>query len=224
MAKCRSVHELRTALRSLPKDLDETYTRILAAIERNRDQAHVLKILQLRICGVGGVTVASAAEIIAFELDSEVQFETQRHLVDCDEVLNMCSVLISVKRKEGRYGALPQTTYIRIAHFSIQEFLLSERIRSGQARHWSLSIPSSNVFIADAFVTYLLWLAETDPDCTFEPWFCRYRSFADAMLRPPLADMASSDWLRHLQVAEASDIACGPIALRISPAKVSSTA
>ena len=190
-------------MKSLPKDLDETYARIFKAIDVDGDHQHVFTILQLLIFSNRPVSVAQAAEIIPIELDSVPQFDKERRLIDLEDVLSMCSVLVTAETAAD--GVVERSSILRLAHFSIQEFLLSERIHCGSSSQWYMDQVASHLSIAQAYIAYLLCLDHDNPKSEHisDDYHHEY----------PLARLAASAWPDHLRIVEKSRFACDPIAL-----------
>ncbi|KAL8918370.1 MAG: hypothetical protein Q9208_007389 [Pyrenodesmia sp. 3 TL-2023] len=211
LASCRTISELRRTLLSLPKDLDDTYARILKAIDDDGNHAQVFKILQLLVCSNEPVTVAEAAEIIPIELDSTPQVDLKRRLVDPDDVMAMCSALVIHETQEDDGNG--RGSVLRLAHFSVREFLLSTRIQGSTMKHWHTDNISSHLSIAKLFIAYLLFLG-VDVDERADHYtlpYCKFRSDY------PLAATAASKWAKHLSMAENNDtdLACGEIAFQL---------
>ncbi|KAL9633865.1 MAG: hypothetical protein Q9204_003224, partial [Flavoplaca sp. TL-2023a] len=206
LARCRSVSELRGALQSLPKDLDDTYARILKAIDDEGHYTQVFKILQLLIGSNEPVPVDEAAETITIELDNTPRVDLDRRLIDSDDVLPMCSALVILE--EQKSGIDGKNRVLRLAHFSIQEYLLSTRIRESTVSHWQMDNISCHLSIARLFIAYILFL-EVDSDAIPDwPW-----TYRQLNLEYPLAATAISRWPEHLSIAENNDVnhVCGDL-------------
>lgn len=205
LSRCRSVSELRQALRSLPKDLDDTYARILKAIDDDGNYSPVSKILRLLVGSNKPITIDEAAETIPIELDMTPQIDLERRLVDSDDVLSMCSALVVSETQEDDTGS---KRVLRLAHFSIREYLLSTRIQESTVSHWQMDTISCHIFIARLFIAYILFL-EIDIDACAD---YRWRD-SESYQSYPLAVVATSRWPIHLSIAENSDtdLTCGEI-------------
>ncbi|KAL8749605.1 MAG: hypothetical protein Q9199_007582 [Rusavskia elegans] len=194
------------ALLSLPKDLDDTYARILKAIDVEGNYAQVFKMLQLLVGSNEPVTIDEAAETIPIELDETPQVDLERRLVDSDDVLSMCSALVILETQEDDTDG--RRTVLRLAHFSIREFLLSTRIQESTVSHWRMDDISCHLFIARLFIAYILFL-EVDVDESADPEWLDTQFYVDY----PLAAVATSRWPKHLSIAENNEmnIACREI-------------
>ena len=127
---------VRRVLQELPISLDETYMRILRDIlKAYPDQAYHL--LQFLIVATQPVSVDKLAEILAFDFD-----ETEDGIPVLNEdwrwgnvtqrgLLATCSSLIIVVDSYDDLGR--NTRFVRFAHFSVMEFLTSDRLACMEA-------------------------------------------------------------------------------------------
>ncbi len=205
LSRCRSVSELREALRSLPKDLDDTYARVLKAIDDDGNYAQVFKILRLLVGSNEPITIAEAAETIPIELDMTPQVDLERRLVDSDDVLSMCSALVVLETQRVDTDG---KRVLRLAHFSIREYLLSTRIHESTMSHWQMDTISCHLFIARLLITYILFLG-IDIDACADDSPLGTQFYQDY----PLAKVAMCRCSIHLSIAENSntDLTCGDI-------------
>lgn len=164
-------------------------------------------MLQLLVGSNEPVTIDEAAETIPIELDETPQVDLERRLVDSDDLLSMCSALVILETQEDDTDG--RRTVLRLAHFSIREFLLSTRIRESSVSHWQMDHISCHLFIARLFIAYILFLLEVDVEESADHSWLDTQFYVDY----PLAAVATSRWPKHLSVAENNDtdLACGEI-------------
>ena len=116
---------LRHALEELPKSLDETYKRILNEIN-NANRVHAYRLLQCLAVALRPLRVEELAEVLAFDLttggmpklNADWRWEDQE-----EAVLSACSSLVSVIIDDG-------SRVVQFSHFSVKEFLTSDRLSS----------------------------------------------------------------------------------------------
>lgn len=86
---------IKTALKTLPKSLDETYAQILLNIdELYREDA--CKVLQWLAFSARPVTLAEVAEALTINIDDEHHLNSHRQLLDPHDMLKICSSLITM--------------------------------------------------------------------------------------------------------------------------------
>jgi hypothetical protein len=159
LRRCPTLADLRTALETLPKTLDETYERILLKIDENYT-AHVQKILQYLAFAIRPPTLEEMVEILAIKMSNgELHIDPNNRISDARDILSMCSSLVTtsdyLRNSDGDgYKGTEQT--IRLAHFSVKEYLLSDRIKRSEASSFALDSISSNLYIAKLYLAYLL--------------------------------------------------------------------
>ena len=195
---------VRLLLNGLPKSLDETYERILNGIpEENRN--HAQRLLQCLTVAMRPLRVDELAEILAFEFDA-IEGELPTFNADWrskdqeQEVLSACSSLITiVDAYNGRV--------VQFSHFSVKEYLTSDRLASS-----SEDISSYHIFsdaahktLAQASLGVLLRL---DDHVDIE-----------SARRIPLANYAGEYWGFHVVVGNVSPHVMGTMKTLFDPEK-----
>lgn len=152
----RTEEHLDKLLSSLPRTLDDTYERMLLAIPC-AFQDYARQMFMLLCCAKRNLTIEELIYGMAVDLDSTESnsndtdsknatsdhivsgdlvlnhyrpvavFKEKRKLHDVDAVLEVCPGFIELY--EFRNANREQTSWVRIAHFSVQEYLKSNRIK-----------------------------------------------------------------------------------------------
>ncbi|KAH9170743.1 hypothetical protein EDB89DRAFT_2097733, partial [Lactarius sanguifluus] len=154
---------LRRILEELPKSLDETYKRILKEIN-NANREHAYRLLQCLAVASRPLRVEELAEVLAFDLSTggipkliaDWRWEDQE-----EAVLSACSSLVSVIVDNG------SRRVVQFSHFSVKEFLISDRLAScmEEVSRFYIPIEPCHVIIAQACLGVLLRLDDgTDKD------------------------------------------------------------
>jgi ankyrin repeat protein len=128
---------LRKSLATLPQTLDQTYDRILNTISE-QDSVYAMHILQWLTFSARPLRVEEIAEIVAIDVTREPVFERNEVLVDPLEVLDICSSLVTITMEEAEAGWIPAERLIALAHSSVREYLVSDRIKQGPAKRYSM--------------------------------------------------------------------------------------
>ncbi|KAI4934090.1 hypothetical protein J4E86_011472 [Alternaria arbusti] len=152
IAECRNLSMLRKSLATLPQTLDQTYDRILTAI-KEEDRMYTIRILQWLTFSARPLSLEEVAEVAAIDVAREPAFDCDEVLVDPLEALEICSSLVTVKMEESDsyrdwildmdqdYYSEPEVLsgIVTLAHYSVQEYLVSERIKLGPAKQYSMT-------------------------------------------------------------------------------------
>lgn len=123
LGNCLDYPRLRQALDTLPETLDETYARILESIpDQHLDQATT--ILNLLIWSDREFDINELVDAIATDLDEDHAFNSRNRMPVPRDLLRLCSSLVAVSSNEfySQYGT------VRLAHFSVKEYLVSKHI------------------------------------------------------------------------------------------------
>ena len=182
--------ELRKALGSLPKTLDDTYTRILCNIDEERYQ-YAFKILQWLTYSRRPLKLEELAEVVAINVEEDPRFDPDNKFSEPQDILQICPSLISLEdQKPGDLHNKNNRFIVRLAHFSVKEYLISERILQGKAKCYSLREADANILIYNECLAYLLEFDSLD--------FLTSQFLTEF----PLAQYAARYWTQHAQVAE----------------------
>ena len=121
----------------LPRSLDETYKRILNEIN-NANRVHAYGLLQCLAVALRPLRVEELAEVLAFDLTTSriPKLNAAWRWEDQEEaVLSACSSLVSVIIDDG-------SRVVQFSHFSVKEFLTSDRLASCLEEVSKFHIPS----------------------------------------------------------------------------------
>jgi hypothetical protein len=164
-------------LKSLPKTLDDTYERILLGVDQLwRDDVH--RVLEWLCFALRDVTLGEMVDALAVTLADGAKFDPDERYPDPRDILTRCSSLVSAT----------EAGVIRLAHFSVKEYLVSDRLRSSRASMYTMMEPRAHDQIAQICLAYLLQFktVECPDDVTISDY--------------PLADYAAQHWVAHVQL------------------------
>ena len=140
---CVSDQECRDALKRLPPDLNETYTRILERIPRTK-----IPIVQMALLFIAyaspRLTIRQLRELLS--MPENGNFLEPRAFVREDAISRLCSSLI---RKSN------DQEYFEFAHFSVREFLESDLVLKPELQGFLLSDVRCNRLLALRCLQYL---------------------------------------------------------------------
>ena len=202
MSSCWTLSKLRNALESLPQTLDETYDRILCGLNPSYKR-EILHVLQWLTFSQRPLRLEEIAEVFAFDEGNDVmaKFNCENRLSDPKEILEICSSLVDCIDSFEDYNDEYEDLYtdesvsssnnpiiiVRLAHFSVKEYLVSDRIRTGSAAFFGVRQESANAAIATTCLSCLhMYDKISFPDGT---------DFSNEF---SLAQYAATHWFRHL--------------------------
>jgi hypothetical protein len=150
---------LRKSLASLPRTLDQTYDRILTAISEEYAE-YAIRILQWLTFSARPLSVEEIAEVVAIDVARDPAFDRDEVLEDPLEVLDICSSLVTITTNGADGGSRPAQRIVALAHYSVQEYLVSDRIRQGLAKQYSMQEAACQSAITRGSLKYLMQLQQ----------------------------------------------------------------
>jgi hypothetical protein len=193
---------IKSFLRDLPESLDETYGRTLLGIDKEK-RKYTQRLFQCLTVSIRPLCVEELAEIIAVRLDeAEIPiFDPKWRPRDAKEaVLSACSSLVSIVDIAGS-----QT--VQFSHFSIKEFLTSERLAKAEQplSCYHISPEHAHATLARASLSVLLHLDD--------------KIDRDAIRHFPLAPYAAQHWIDHVRFGNVSSQVQGMTEHLFNPSK-----
>ncbi|KIJ39782.1 hypothetical protein M422DRAFT_257378 [Sphaerobolus stellatus SS14] len=150
LKKCRRAYDIKQTLGSLPKTLDETYKRILLAVEED-DRVYVARLLAFIVFTSEPLRLEVLAKAIAFEPDMS-ELDPDRRFVDPKDILGFCSNFLS-SYQDNRFPR--RGIYLTLSHYSVQEYLLSRRMKSdADLLTYRSILEHGPSYIMDVYVKY----------------------------------------------------------------------
>lgn len=151
--------EIELKLRSLPRSLNETYEAILSHVHdesvENAERAHL--VLQWLVVSLRPMTLTELVEVLALRR-GQFTINKDERLLDPRDVLDICPGLLNLEG-DGT---------VSLAHFSVKEFLVSERSQSSSTSIFRVCSAKAHGILAEACLSYLLILGKRDPVLAFE--------------------------------------------------------
>ena len=178
---------LRKSLTTLPQTLDQTYDRILAAISAE-DCVYAIRILQWLTISARPLSVREVAQVVAIDVTREPVFDRDEVLVDPLEALDICSSLVTLTTESEKRapGTLESKQIIVLAHYSVQEYLMSDRIQQGPTKRYSMQEIECHRTITKGCLGYLSQMQQ------LPLYILSYDDWA-------LASYTASSWYVHLR-------------------------
>jgi ankyrin repeat protein len=176
---------IQHALDEMPISLDETYAHALQEIPKEKWE-HAHRLFQCLVAAVRPLQVEELGEVFAiqFGTDRETAFKLEerwRPENAEDAVLSACSTLITIVSDED-------SKIVQFAHFSVKEFLTSNRLATMDDRNTSryhIGLEPAHTVLAQACFAELLHLED--------------KGDKDRLGALPLAFYAAENWVKHAQ-------------------------
>ncbi|PNP74098.1 hypothetical protein FNYG_12562 [Fusarium nygamai] len=178
LARCLSPKAIKLALRSLPRDLNETYYRMLKNIP-SEYKSGAIRLLQFLVYTKRPLTLAEAIEVIATEIYQEPRgFDVDGRLSLKADILRYCPSLVIIAKVTYYAGTVEE---LHLAHFSVKEYLLKQA---------QFNLKNASIAISKTCLTYL-----TD-----------IRGSHSTIIRDfPMARYASESWMGYAASAKTSE-------------------
>ena len=102
-----------------------------------------------------------AVEVLAIDWETEgnPNFDLSFRLSDPTDLLRICSSLITIEESPSNRrdnATQEKTKVLKLAHSSVKDYLISDRIRSSRAAFYAVEEPISQAFIGKCCLVYLL--------------------------------------------------------------------
>jgi hypothetical protein len=174
---------MRRVLNELPATLNDTYERTLQGIPKEKRE-HAHRLFQCLVAAIRPLRVEELAEIFAIEFDADAALkivEDWRPGNAEDAILSACSTLVSVIDDQN-------CKIVQFSHFSVKEFLTSDRLRTSEVTSihlYHIPLDVAHTILARVCLAVLLQL---DEDVNKK-----------RLLKLPLAFYAAQYWVGHAQ-------------------------
>jgi ankyrin repeat protein len=177
-------------LKDLPKGLDATYDRMLEKIDTRR-RKQVASLLKWLAFSLRPLRLDELAEIFILDHELTVPFDENKRLFTPEDVLKyLPGLVITVPIRVGHYSSIWYNTEaieIRLAHFSIKEYLISQRMRQDLVTRFSITETNAHLHISESCLAYHLHISKTE------------LATKDSVRRFALWEYAAFYWARHLE-------------------------
>ncbi|KAF4851767.1 Ankyrin repeat domain-containing protein 17 [Colletotrichum siamense] len=138
-----NLEEIETALKSLPKDLNETYSRILAQIPSTRKDKSIL-LLQVLVHSRKPLSLQEAVDLVAI---GQQGFQPEYRMPDPAEIPRFCPSLVTIVDVKEYPGKIRKE--VHLAHFSVKEYLVD-------TEGTTFNLTDASISMTHAFLSYLM--------------------------------------------------------------------
>ncbi|KAL8799699.1 MAG: hypothetical protein Q9182_005708 [Xanthomendoza sp. 2 TL-2023] len=197
---------------TLPSTIGETYTHVLCNIKHTlRNPA--AKVFQWLALSVRPLKVEELVDVLAIDVLTKPRFHSSWRMPDPEDLLRVCTSLVTFTSSD-----CGQSSYVKLAHASVKDYLLSQMIKADAASQFAVDGPCVHAAICEACLSYLLVAVDDqDADSSIETKEGDATSLrctkhltpmtleADRLRRIkdtyPLASYAANHWMDHAVLA-----------------------
>ncbi|CUS10752.1 unnamed protein product, partial [Tuber aestivum] len=155
LEECITPKSVRTALQELPKDLDSVYLRILNSIPETQRE-YIRRAMHWLTFSAVPLTLGQLAEAIVIEYDVNEYGEDSEPLFNMKSLMSICPSLISFEDARDDQSSTQEDRRLRLAHFSVKEYLISDRTGQGPGAYYHISEDKANLLMAHACLSRIL--------------------------------------------------------------------
>ncbi|KAF3073002.1 hypothetical protein CFAM422_004984 [Trichoderma lentiforme] len=156
--------DVNRALKRLPRDLGETYSRILQRIDLNNYKLEAMAVLRWLACSTRPLNLAEIAELAVFDaeesdeaslLPSSSEYEIscvyKNRFASASEVLNILSGLVTSTQLSDK-DSQPHNSIVSFSHFSVKEYLQSTQV---EPSYFKLMLSECHWFVLKSSFAYI---------------------------------------------------------------------
>ena len=122
----------------LPGGLEGVYDRMLFSIER-RATKYIRKTLRWLTYSIRPLRLNEVTETFVVDYQASPRIDFERRMDAPTDLLSMCSSLVSSEDETLEGAELKDvTSTVRLVHYSLREYLVSDRIRQGLASEYGM--------------------------------------------------------------------------------------
>ncbi|RAK89848.1 hypothetical protein BO79DRAFT_263513, partial [Aspergillus costaricaensis CBS 115574] len=182
LRRCATPQAVHKALKDLPKSLEEHYTMVIGKLDES-NRIPVKNLLRWVAFALRPLSLEEITSAMAINADNEVNPFCDEDLVllDPESFIDSCSSLVSTYCR-GDESSGTQGVYVKLAHFTVREFLTSDAILRGSCSDFFMDARSSHAVLANCSLAYFHHAVQS---AAGDPWTY------------PLACYAGHFWNEH---------------------------
>jgi hypothetical protein len=117
-----------------------------------------MRILQWLTFSARPLSVEEVAEVVAINVARDPAFDRNEVLEDPLEVLEICSSLVTITTNKADRRLESAQQIVALAHYLVQEYLMSDRIKQGSVKQYSMQETKCQSIITRGSLNYLMQL------------------------------------------------------------------
>ncbi|KAK6516956.1 hypothetical protein TWF506_006836 [Arthrobotrys conoides] len=215
MKQCFNPRMVRAELGRMPKTLDQTYDRILQAVP-DTHKTFVQSALQWLAFSERPLLLSELGEAAVIDPSYGPFNADESRFLDPGKILELCGSLIVLGSKKyeqrmyktndwlfhkldiesGHYSArILDTSYttVSLSHYSVKEYLISERLQTGSLSEYFMTEKLSHRFLTKCAIVYLQGLGQGE--------VLSRRAYTEY----PFLEYCAVNWMKHFNKGEIDD-------------------
>lgn len=146
-------------------------------------------------CLIVELCLTEIAETLAIDVDAQdwPHYDPDLQFFDMREIVNVCSSLVTTVEMSSDHlnsSSVITEVYVKLAHSSVKEFLMSESIRTGVCSRFALEEDLAHLYLAKSCMAYLIHI-----DIPLH---------VDDVASYPLVGYAAKYWIPHMITSKAN--------------------
>lgn len=207
LRRCATPQAVQKALKNLPKSLEEHYTMAISKLDESNRMSvkNLLRWVAFALRPVSGhhirkskiiptlthlqLSLDEVTSAIAINVDREhtPSIDEDLELLDPESFIDSCSSLVSTYCG-GDETKGTQDVYIKLAHFTVREFLTSDAILGSSCSDFFMDIRLSHAFLASCSLAYFHHAVQS--------------AAGNLWIYHPLARYAGHFWYEHKEISQ----------------------
>ncbi|CUS12375.1 unnamed protein product, partial [Tuber aestivum] len=157
LQECITPNDVRAALRELPPDLDSVYLRILESIHEKQGE-YLRRAMHWLAFSAVPLTLGQLAEavVIGYDVDKYGEDPETGAIFNMDCFMSICPSLISFEDARDDESSPQENRRLRLAHFSVKEYLISDRAAQGPSACYHISEDKANSLMGYSCLSRIL--------------------------------------------------------------------
>ena len=190
LRKSINVKMLRRLLSGLPRTLDDTYKRILGNVDSEYTE-YAIRLFPWLCFTLRPSTLEEVNEMLATKPSTEYTIDEEEFFDDPYDLQQICFSLLTITSEPlphltSSAQEITLSPVLRLAHYSVKEFLLSDRL-SGPIATFKVAEADAHAMITEICIKALLRLNDLDPYSL------------ESLATRPLAQYAARYWFEHFR-------------------------
>ncbi|KZP12272.1 hypothetical protein FIBSPDRAFT_836445 [Athelia psychrophila] len=199
LSKCRTRRAVDDQLRNLPKDLEGMYERALLNSPHHQDLKQCLMWLAFSSYPL---RPEELADVVTVDLSAHglPSYDPDLRYFGTADMLITCSGFVTETDAAAKslcraHSKVPQRRIkvIKLAHMSVKDYLVSDRIKAGAASYFSLNAMLSHSLITKTCMAYVFHLRSVRP------------LNVSVLESFPLGTYAARYWIKHMRLGGGED-------------------